>query len=315
MANNRIVFFGTPSFAADVLSCLLESGMEVVGVVSRPDRPHGRSSTPKPGPVRLVAEAHHIPHFQPEKVSSIEFMPVLESFAADFFVVVAYGEILSQKVLDIPKLACLNLHASLLPKYRGAAPIQQAIIHGEAVTGISIMHMVRKMDAGDVIREVEILIGENMNYGELDLAMRAAGSKAFIEVLKEFHQWDARRKVQDESLVTFAPKIELEDCQLQWSLPATVLHNLIRGVNPEPGAWCWCLSDGEKKRFKIFASRLSTAAGLKPAEWRFEHQKKLIVGCGEGALELVEVQLEGKKRMGAADFGRGYLSKIKWELM
>jgi methionyl-tRNA formyltransferase len=312
--NMRIAFFGTPPFAADVLSYLLENGVEVVGVISRPDKPHGRSSVPVPGPVRLVAEAHRLPHYQPEKVSSLEFIPTLESFQADMFIVVAYGEILSQKVLDLPKVACLNLHASLLPKYRGAAPIQRSIIEGQAKTGITVMHMVRKMDAGDMILKIELPIGKNTTYGELELEMRKEGSKALLDVIKNFKDRDSQREVQDESQVTFAPKLELEDCEISWELPSLTLHNLIRGVNPEPGAWCTFLSEGQKKRLKIYSTLVRSDVALKPREVLFEAGKRLLIGCGAGSLELVEVQLEGKKKMKAADFYRG-LPKSHWEIL
>ena len=156
----KVVFFGTPRIAGDVLGFLLKKNIEITAVISKPDKPQGRSNVPVPVPVKLIAQSHQppIPVFQPEKVSAPEFAPTLESFNADLFVVVAYGEILKQHVLAIPKLACINMHASLLPKYRGAAPIQRAIINGETESGVSIMHMVKQMDAGDVIKMVKIPI-------------------------------------------------------------------------------------------------------------------------------------------------------------
>lgn len=310
----RVVFFGTPPFAADVLTFLLKNQIEVVGVISRPDKPFGRSRTPVPGPVRVVAEEANIPHFQPEKVSSPDFLPTLQSFDADLFVVVAYGEIMNQAVLNVPRLACLNVHASLLPKYRGAAPIQRAIIDGEKESGITIMHMVRKMDAGDMISRVVMPIGENMTYGMLEAEMRIVGSEAILDVIHAFNKGSVSAISQDEGAVTFAPKLELEDCEINWENASEVIHNLIRGVNPEPGAWCQILIDGQKKRLKIFESRVSNSVSLNPRTCIMHASKKVLVGCGRGVLELLEVQLEGKKRMNAADLYRG-LPVGKWEII
>lgn len=310
----RVVFFGTPPFAADVLTFLLKNQIEVVGVISRPDKPFGRSRTPVPGPVRLVAEAANIPHFQPEKVSSPEFLPTLKLFDADLFVVVAYGEIMNQAVLDVPRLACLNVHASILPKYRGAAPIQCAIINGEKESGITIMHMVRKMDAGDMISQVVMPIEENTTYGMLESEMRLVGSKEILDVIHAFGRGPVKSVAQDEKEVTFAPKIELENCEINWENSSESIHNLIRGVNPEPGAWCQISIDGQKKRLKIYESRLVDAISLDLRVCLVDPSKRILIGCGRGVLELVEVQLEGKKRMRAADLYRG-LPTGQWEII
>lgn len=310
----RVVFFGTPPFAADVLTFLLKNQITVVGVISRPDKPFGRSRHPVPGPVRLVAEEAKIPHFQPEKVSSPDFLPTLKSFDADLFVVVAYGEIMNQAVLDTPRLACLNVHASLLPKYRGAAPIQRAIIDGSVESGITIMHMVRKMDAGDMISQVVMPIGENMTYGILESEMRIVGSEAVLKVIHAFSLGEVKSVAQNESEVTFAPKLELEDCEINWENSSVSIHNLIRGVNPEPGAWCRILVDGQSRRLKIFESRLSNTVSLNSRTCIMDGTKKILVGCGDGVLELLDVQLEGKKRMNAADLYRG-LPIGKWEII
>lgn len=310
----RVVFFGTPPFAAEILSHLLQQKIEVVAVISRPDKAQGRSKTPVKGAVRIVAEEHGLPHYQPEKVSSPSFIPTLESFSADLFVVVAYGEILSQAVLDIPKMACINVHASLLPKYRGAAPIQRAIINGEKESGISIMYMVKKMDAGDVILKRALPIEENTTYGELEHEMRKVGGNALLEVIQQFEKGAVTREVQNEHEVTFAPKIELEDCQIPFENDAKVAHNLIRGVNPEPGAWCQISLNGEVKRLKIFRSLIRNDIALKPKACILNPLKQVLIGCKGGSLEVLEVQLEGKKKMQAIDFYRG-LPKTGWEII
>lgn len=306
-----IVFFGTPAFAADILTHLISCQREIVAVVSRPDKPQGRSRKLVPSAVKLVAESHSIPHFQPEKASMM--IPTLESLQADFFVVVAYGEILTQKVLDLPKVACVNVHASLLPKYRGAAPIQRAIIEGQKETGITIMHMVKKMDAGDIILQLSLPIEISASYGSLELEMRMISSIALLKALDQLKKGTATRQVQDENAVSYAPKIELEDCQIFWNQSSVEIHNLIRGTNPEPGAWCPIWIDGEEKRLKIYTSSLRNEIVLSAKEFILESKNKLLIGCGIGTLEIREVQLEGKKRMDAAEFCRGFPNG-RWKL-
>lgn len=299
----RIVFFGTPQFASNVLEELVRAKLDVVAVISRTDKPKGRSGTPVPTPVKEVAIKRNIPVYQPEKVSSDDFRPILDSFNADMFVVVAYGEILKQHVLDAPKLGCINVHASLLPKYRGAAPIQQAIINGDTESGISIMYMVKKMDAGDVISKTIVPITEEMNFAELEEKLCIAGSQALLDSLKLFEKGKVVGTPQNESEVTFAPKIELEDCQIDWSQPAKKIHDRIRGVNPYPGAWTFMEVHGETKRFKIFSSKVVDASGKPGVMEKF--QGNSIIYCGEKAIQIIEVQLEGKKRMLAEDLFRG----------
>lgn len=303
----RIVFFGTPRFSAEVLKVLIEQKIDVAAVISKPDKPQGRSQTLQPTPVKLVAEQFAIPLYQPEKVSAEGFAETLKSFGADLFVVAAYGEILKQHVLETPKIACINLHVSLLPKYRGAAPIQAAIIHGEKESGITIIHMVKKMDAGNMIVQNKVAIGPEMTYGELENALIKLGSENLVHVIKEFERTcqNIPGTPQDESLVTLAPKIELEDCQVDWEKGARSLHDLIRGVNPEPGAFCMVKVHDQSKRLKLFSSRVHQDVQLPARHHSFDTSKRFLVGTGRGALELLEVQLEGKKRMSAGDFFRG----------
>jgi methionyl-tRNA formyltransferase len=299
----KVVYFGTPQFAAHVLEDLLKHGVEVVAVISRTDKPKGRSGDPVPTPVKEVAIKHQLPIYQPEKVSSEEFRPTLESFNADLFIVVAYGEILKQHVLDAPKIGCINVHASLLPKYRGAAPIQQAIINGEKESGISIMYMVKKMDAGDVITTAVVPISDEMTFGELETALCQAGCKSLQTALQFFKDGKVPRAAQDESQVTFAPKIELEDCEIDWNKPAQQIHNLVKGVNPYPGAWTRVVVKGQEKRLKIFATRVINSSG-KPGACSFT-KGEMTICCGSDALVLKEVQLEGKKRMSGEELFRG----------
>lgn len=303
----RVVFFGTPPFAAQVLQDLFKAGIDVLAVVSKPDRPQGRSLVPVATPVKVAAHSYNpsLPIHQPAIVSDPVFSPVLEAYQADLFVVVAYGELIKQHLLDMPRLGCINLHASLLPKYRGAAPIQRCIIHGETESGVTIMHMVKKMDAGDIISVVKVPVGPEMTYGELEKTLCQVGSTALIKAIHDIEKGTASRIPQDHTQATFAPKIELEDCEIHWTQPAQVIHNLVRGVNPHPGAWCYVHVRGAKKRLKINRTRVMADQQGRPGEILAFGKEGFIVACQEGALQILELQLEGKKAMPADEFTRG----------
>lgn len=305
----RVVFFGTPLFSAQVLTFLLENQIDIVAVISKPDRPKGRSGTPVFTPVKEVALAQSppLPIFQPEIVSALEFAETCKELNADLFVVVAYGEIIKQHLLEMPHLACINLHTSLLPKFRGAAPIQRSIMEGETESGVTIIHMVKKMDAGDMINKVAVPIGTEMTFGELEEELCQAGKKLLLETIHSFEKGKPLSILQDHSLVTFAPKIELEDCEIDWNRSAQELHNLIRGVNPYPGAWCYVDVKGEKKRLKINLSKIVSCEKSLPGTLLNPHSSKgnLIIATGDQALELLDVQLEGKKRMSSEELCRG----------
>lgn len=306
----RVVFFGTPVIAAEALTYLLQHGVDVAAVVTRPDKPQGRSSELIPTPVKQVANAHNppIPVFQPVLVSAPEHSTFLQQFDADLFVVVAYGEIMKQHILDMPKTACINMHVSLLPKYRGAAPIQRAVINGERESGISIMHMVKKMDAGNIISTVKVPIGPDTTFGELERSLSLEGAKLLLKTIQDFASGNQLPgQVQDENQVTFAPKIELEDCKIDWTQPAQTVHNLVRGVNPYPGAWCNVDVKGQRKRLRVISTKLAEPKTDSSAGSQVPSAENLLkIACGSGVLELLEVQLEGKKAMNAADFMRGH---------
>ncbi len=312
----KVVFFGTPPFAAKLLKALFNKGISVVAIITKPDKPQGRSKKLLFPAVKETALAHfpHLPLFQPEIVSAPEFIPTLAGFNADLFVVVAYGEIIKQHLLDLPRLGCINVHASILPKYRGAAPIQRAIINNEMETGITIMQMVRKMDAGDIIRIAKVPIGKDTTYGELEEELCEASVEPLLAVLQEYQKGIIPdHHPQDPSEVTFAPKIELEDCQIDWNRPAKELHCLIRGVNPEPGAWCYVTIKGEKKRLRIILTTLieDTSGLVKPAGTLLKYDKTgIIIACGNQALQLLELQLEGKRCMNAKEFACGIIAQF-----
>lgn len=309
----KIVYFGTPRFAAEVLEYLLKNEIEVVAVITKPDRPIGRSSQPVKTPVKCVVESYKVPLpvFQPPFVSDEATLSLLASFQADLFVVVAYGEILKQSVLDLPKVACINLHASLLPKYRGAAPIQRSIIEGEVETGVTVMHMVRKMDAGDIISFTKVPIDENMTYQTLEKNLCREGSKLLLQAIRDFEKGVSKREPQDHTLATVAPKIELEDTHIQWNSSAKDIHNFVRGVHPSPGAWCYALIKDQKKRLRILStlkSDLKIEGQL--GDVHLTEKGQVIVCCGEGCIELLEVQPEGKKVMSAKAFMCGLSQQL-----
>lgn len=312
----KVIYFGTPHFAANILEVLLQNGINIVAVITKPDRPQGRSGKPVATPVKQVVltKAPHLPLFQPERVSDLEFSPTLESFNADLFVVVAYGEIIKQHLLDMPALGCINVHASILPKYRGAAPIQWSLINGEEESGITIMQMVKKMDAGDIIKIAKVKIEEDTTFPELEKHLCQAAGPALLEVLAEYQKgMIPEHYSQDHSLVSFSPKIELENCYIDWKSTSQTIHNLVRGVTPDPGAWCYIQLKKEKKRLKIIQTKrvtasnfgLSTELKSTPGSILKYHKEEFIVACGDGALQISQLQLEGKRRMSAEEFIRG----------
>jgi methionyl-tRNA formyltransferase len=302
----RIVFFGTPEFASEILAFLLDHQVSVVGVVTQPDRPKGRSSNPAFSSVKelLFQRDLKIPLFQPEKSSDPLFLEEIKTLGADLYVVVAFGQILPQKLLDIPPLGCINVHASLLPKYRGAAPIQRSLMAGEKETGVSIQKMVKQLDAGDVIKTAHVKIPHTMIFEELRKLLCEISKPLLLSLLKKFEKGIPLAQPQDISLVTYAPKIEPEEGEIDWTQPAETLHNLIRALSPKPGARCWVYQGDEKKQLKILRSQVVSQTG-RPGEILSQDP---IIGCGQMALQLLEVQPEGKKRMAASDWLRGFRS-------
>jgi methionyl-tRNA formyltransferase len=298
----KIVFFGTSPFAARVLAYLLSQNINIVAVVTRVDKPKGRSLNLLPPPVKeyVLKEAPAIPILQPLKASTPEFANILKSYDADFFVVVAYGEILKSMILSIPKKACLNIHASLLPKYRGAAPIQRAIMNGETETGVAIMEMVPQMDAGDVYAVAKTPISNSLTFGELDQALSDLAGPLLLQVL----QRAAPKTPQNHALATFAPKLTAAEEVIDWSRPATQIHNQIRALSPFPGAWCWVDIQGQKKRLKIKRAEVANHSGA-ICQNIILNQREWVVGCGSGSLRILEAQLEGKKNLLIDQFLRG----------
>lgn len=299
---SKIVFFGTPHFAAEILRHLSEHRVPVVGIVTQPDRPRGRSKQPAASPVKEVAEEvfPNVPIFQPEKASNEEFLQALSLLEADLYVVVAYGQILSQKLLSLPAKGCINIHASLLPKFRGAAPMQRCLMAGEKETGVAIQKMVKQLDAGDVIALAKIPIPKEMVLGELEKELCAISKPLLLKVLREFDGGIPKAEPQDHSLATYASKIDPLEGEISWSEPAEKIHNLVRAFSPRPGAWTWL--DGKTKKMKILRAHLVENRSGNPGELL---SKEGLVACGESALQLIEVQPEGKKAMTWNEWLRG----------
>lgn len=300
----KVIFMGTPDFSVPVLQKLLDDKKyEVRCVVTQPDRPKGRKHRLTPSPVKILAEQYHIPVLQPERVRNSEAVHEILSHEPDLLITAAYGQILPQSLLEAPPLGSINVHASLLPEYRGAAPIQQAVIDGRRESGVTIMYMVKKLDAGDILTQVRVPINDNDTFGILHDKLRAAGSDLLMKTLPELAAGRLVPVKQDEARVTFAPSIKHEDEGIDWKKPAEVLRNLIRGLNPFPGAFTRL----NGKVFKIYAARLTEEDTAEiPGTIIRTSSDGFFVAAGSGSvLEVTECQPAGKKRMSATDFMRG----------
>jgi methionyl-tRNA formyltransferase len=300
----RVVFFGTSKFAAKILSSLLQHKIEIVGIVTRTDKPQGRSLRVLPPPVKELATPLTIPIMQPIKASTPEFAAHLKTLSPDLFIVVAYGEILKQSILDIPSLGAMNVHASLLPQYRGAAPIQRCLMHGDAKTGVTIMKMVLEMDAGDILDKKEVPINLDTTFGELEEKLAEVGATLLLDVLKKLTLEKLTATPQNHQAATYASKLSSQEAFIDFNRSAFAVHNQIRALSPDPGAWCFVEMGGQKKKLKIRRSRMADLDGYAGETLAFS-ESRWVVGCQKGSLELLEVQLEGKKSLPIEEFLRG----------
>jgi len=300
----KIIFMGTPEFAVPSLRALIESGEEVVAVVTQPDKPKGRGLEIVPPPTKILAEKHRIPVLQPAKIKTEEFFIELKKFNPDLICVAAYGKILPKNILDLPTYDCINVHASLLPKYRGAAPINWAIIRGEKVTGITTMKMDEGMDTGDMLLKKELPIDDEDTGETLSEKLSEIGGKLLIETIRLLKEGRLNPIPQDHSQATYAPMLKKEDGKIDWKKSAEEIKNLIRGTLPWPGAY----TNLEGKLLKIYKARLAEDEG-KPGEIIKSDSDTLRVATGKGALDILELQIEGAKRLKTEEFLRG--RKIK----
>ena len=304
----KILFMGTPDFAIPTLNAIIESGEEIVGVVTQPDKPKGRGYELLPTPIKAFALSKGIEVYQPDTLRDEAFAELLEKLAPELIVVVAYGKILPENVLNYPKYGCINVHGSILPEYRGAAPMQRAIIDGKSETGVTIMYMEKGLDTGDMLLVEKCPINENDNFEDIHDRLSTLGASALIRVVEDIKAGRTERVKQDDLLATYAAKIEKSDCALDFNKSAKEVHDLIRGLSPIPLSFT---KTPDGKLLKVLESRV------------FDNEKVLgkvgevisvgddiRVACGKGALSLLRVLPEGKGRMSAADFVRGRKIKV-----
>ena len=297
----RVVFMGTPDIAATCLKRILADSFEVVGVYTQPDRPKGRGMKLTASPVKEVALSAGIPVFQPETFREEETVQALRDLKPDICAVVAYGRILPQKVLDIPTFGCINIHASILPQYRGSAPYQWAVLDGQKETGVTAMYLVREMDAGDMIEVSKTPIGENETAGELLDRLAELGAALLSRTLSRFTQGPVPATPQDESQVSYAPMLEKTMCPIDWTKTAQPVHAHVRGLQPWPVA----TMELKGQPFKVHETRIVPGSG-KPGEILGLTKTGLVIACGRGAVEIRVLQAQGGKRMAAPDYFRGH---------
>ena len=306
----KTVFFGTPAFAVPTLERLLASSHEVVGVVTQPDRPRGRGHRVSASPVKTVAQAHGLAVLQPDRMKDIEFLERLETMKPDLGVVAAYGRMLPDRLLELPRLGMINVHASLLPKYRGAAPIHRAIMAGDTETGITIIRLVHEMDAGPMIRWDAIPIEPDDTNESLEPRLAALGANLLVLAVDDLDAGRATDHAQDPDQVTFAPRITREDGTIDWTRGANEIHNQVRGLHPWPHAFTHL--DGVRYlllRTAVVDAPSLQVSGRQPTagELLVASKDKLIVAAGEQtALSLLEVQPEGRRPLGTRDFLAGH---------
>ena len=303
----KVVFMGTPDFAVGALEALVEAGHEVVAVVTQPDKPKGRGKEMQQTPVKACALKHNIEVFQPVKIKTPEAVEVLKGYGADLFVVAAFGQILSKEILDMPKYGCVNIHASLLPKYRGAAPIQWAILDGEKETGVTIMQMNEGLDTGDMLTKVIVPIEDTDTGESLFDKLAEAGAKLLIETIPLIEAGSVKPEPQDDSLSTYAKMIKKEMGFIDWKKDAVVLERLVRGMNSWPSAY----THFNGKTLKVWETEVEKGKhNAEPGTVVEVTKESIKVQTGQDLLVLKQIQLEGKKRMDVAAFLLGYKVEI-----
>lgn len=301
MTGLRIVFMGTPEFACPTLQRLIDRGETVVAAVTQPDRPRGRGQKEEPPPVKVLAQRHGIPVFQPVKVRTPDSVEHIRELAPDLIVVVAFGQILPQGLLDIPPRGCINVHSSLLPRYRGAAPLNWVLINGETETGVTTMMMDAGLDTGDMLLVKRTPIDPDEDARSLHDRMAILGAEALAETLDLLVAGTLVRQKQDDSLTCYAPMLRKETGEIDWNRSPAEIRNLVRGVTPWPGAW----SRLNGLLLKLFRVRTAEGSG-EPGVVLAAGREGIEVACGGGSVIIEELQLEGKKRLAARDFLAGY---------
>jgi methionyl-tRNA formyltransferase len=303
MNSYRIVFMGTPEFAVSALKALIEGPNQIVAVVTQPDRPRGRGRKLMPSPIKVLAEKAGIAVLQPEKARSPEFLSQVRELDPDILVVAAYGQIFPQELLDIPRIMPINVHGSLLPKYRGAAPIQWAIIQGDIKTGITIMEMDAGMDTGPILLQKALSIGPEETFGELYERMAGLGAGLLVQALEELHKGTLKPIYQPEEGISYAPSIKPEMARLDWSQPARRISCMVRALDPRPGAYT--LWNGQRLRLYMPFVIEMDAKDMEPGTVCRVGEDGMVIVTGDGCLGIRELQWPGKRRMPCAEFLRG----------
>ena len=300
----RLIFMGTPQFAVPTLEALIQKGHRILAVVTQPDRPKGRGRKQVPSPVKELAVTHQIKVLQPQKVSDDHFCDQIREMEPDMAIVVAFGQILKENLLTIPGWGVINIHASLLPKYRGAAPIQWAILNSESKTGLTVMRMDEGLDTGPILFQKEVPILEDETAGQLHDRLSQLAGQVIIEALTDMAKTQVKEIPQDDSLASYASKIERRDSLVDWKQPATKISCLIRALDPRPGAFTLL----EGKQIKLFSSTVVDRSGLDGVPGRVVRhtQEAIHVDTGQGMIGIREIQYPGKKRLSIPDFLRGF---------
>ena len=305
----KILFMGTPDFAVPSLAALVAAGHEICGVFTQPDRPKNRGMKLKATPVKEFSLAHNIPVFQPESVRDGAAMEIIRSLAPELIAVAAYGRILPVEILEYPAYGCINVHSSLLPKYRGSAPIHWAILNGEQESGVTIMHMVKAMDAGDIIAQAATPIDPEETVEALHDRLALMGADLLVEVVQQLKDGTATRTPQDESRVTYAPMLSRELSPLDWNRSAKQLHDQVRGLIPWPASTTDIIGGQPVKIFEV--EETATLTGALPGTIVAAGKEGIDVACGDGLiLRIKQLQAQGGKRMAAADYLRGHSIEI-----
>lgn len=304
----RILYMGTPDIARDILATLCDTQYEICAVFTQPDKPKGRGYTMTPPPVKVYADEHGIPVFQPKTLRDEESISTLKALAPELIIVVAYGKILPSEVLKIPPMGCINVHASLLPEYRGAAPIQRSIMDGKKETGVTTMFMDEGLDTGDMLLSATVAIGDDTNYLELTKSLAQTGGELLLKTVKQLESGVLQRHKQDDSAASYAAKIEKSELLIDFTRPARQIHDLVRSVYPSLAAYTYLNTSKGKKQLKIAKTHVADViCNGKPGEIieADARAKRLLVACGDGVLQIDELIPEGKKQMTCADYIRG----------
>jgi len=304
----KIIYMGTPDFSVPPLKAIMDAGHEVLAVATQPDKQKGRGRVMMCSPVKEYAMEKNLPILQPYKIRTEEAVNELKKYDADIYVVAAYGQILSEELLNLPRYGCINIHASLLPKYRGAAPIQRSIIDGEKETGVTIMQMAKGIDTGAMLLQASISIEAKETSDSLHVKLSNLGADLIVKALTQIERGEITATKQNDEVSTHAPMISREEAEINWQLSADSIERLIRGLNSRPGAYTY----HDNKTLKIWAAEpiMQSVSNAKPGSIIEVTKDSIIVACGEGKLAITELQLEGKKKLVVRDFLLGYKVEV-----